>query len=205
MPEIALMSNALTQLAWWEAEFVFVKTMLGSKNTGRFGLYDNRIIVLSDLSIIDPKDVVFVAGVHLNDAILAATEKGVYYTSWMFERNIWLWRMDFQDHITTLVKSFDLKWHRVAATFIVSPPKKKPEPKPTEDNLVDTAFSDMFNALTNSRVRLTPMDPMRSALYGERSALIAKVYLHRNFTTARASRAIGDKRQHEKLACQAEA
>lgn len=165
------MSNALSQLAWWEAEFVFVKTMVGNKNSGRYGLYDNHIILMSDLTIIDPKDIVFVAGVSLNDAILAATEKGLYYTTWMKERDVWLSHMD----ITTLVKSFDLKWQKVAAAFIASPPKKKPERKTTERNPIEAAFSDMFNALKNNRVRLTPIDPMRSALYGERSALIAKV------------------------------
>lgn len=177
------MSNALTQLAWWEAEFVFVKTMLGGKNSGRYGLYDNRIILMSDLTIIDPKDIVFVAGVSLNDAILAATEKGLYYTSWIEERDNWLSCMGFQYHITTLVKSFDLKWRRVAATFIASPPKMKPEPKPT-DCQSEVAFKDVFNALKNNRVRSTPVEPTHSALYGERSALIAKVcavpssYLH---------------------------
>ena len=152
---LQVMSNGLNQLAWWEAEFVFVKTMQGGKNSGRFGLYDNRIIVLSDLTIIDPKDVVFVAGVSLNDAILAATEKGLYYTSWKEERDPWLSHMDIQYRITALVKSFDLKWQNVAASFIASPPKKKPEPKPTGSKPIETAFSDLFSALKNNKVRST--------------------------------------------------
>ena len=197
------MSNALTQLAW-DAEFVFVKTMLGSKNSGRFGLYDKRIIVLSDLSILDPTDVVFVAGVNLNDAIVAATEKGVYYMSWMEERDTWLSRMDFQYHITTIVKSFDLTWQNVAAMFITYPPKKKPEPKPTECKAIETAFSDLFSALKNNRVRSTPTDPTRSASSSPRYA----PYLHHRTSTALPSRAscvIGGDRQYEKLPWQAEA
>ncbi len=170
------MSHALTQIAWWEAEFVFVKTMVGGKNSGRYGLYDNRIILMSDLTIIDPKDIVFVAGVSLNDAILAATEKGLYYTSWIEERDNWLSHMGFQYHITTLVKSFDLKWHRVAATFIASPPKMKPEPKPT-DCKSEAAFKEMFNALKNNRVRSTPVEPTHSALIAKVCA-VPSSYLH---------------------------
>jgi hypothetical protein len=176
------MSNALDQLACWEAEFVFVKTMLGSKNYGRFGLYDNRIIVLSDLGIMEPKDAVFVAGVQLNNAMLAATEKGVYYTSWTEERNIWLSHMDLQYHITSLVKSFDLKWQNIAATFITSPPKPEPKIRSSDLKPIEIAYSDMFDSLKKDRVHLTPTP--RVAHPAQSHVCTVPLYLYHRTSTA---------------------
>lgn len=115
-----------------KTEFVFVKTTLGTRPSGRYGLYDTNIIILSDHQILkNPEEITYIGGDKLSEVMGAATLNGLHYQVWRRERDVWLatafrsggWAKGVIEH-------FDNKWSAVAETFVCSNSSIKRQVKP---------------------------------------------------------------------------
>lgn len=115
-------ANVLGALDANHTGFVFVKTVIGSRPSAKYGLSDKLITVMADCTVIDTDSVIYIGDQKLVDMVYSATKLGLAYNVWKKERPQWLAMADVCDaRICRVIKSFDVTWQNVAQLFYDSP------------------------------------------------------------------------------------
>lgn len=113
-------------------EFVFLKTMCGNKPSGKYGIYDKAAIMLCDNTEV-PHTVVFIAGDDLATCLENATQKGIYCTTWLYEKDAWLAFAAEHPETSDLIQGFDQMWQRIVSSFItLALVERKPKGRKTQ-------------------------------------------------------------------------
>ena len=134
-----------------------MKTMCGNRPSGRYGIYDKATILLCDNTEV-PHTVIFLSGDDLATCMENATQKGIYCTTWLSEKDAWLAFAVEHPQTSQVIQGFDQMWQRIMRSFIsLSLIERKPRVhKEIPQSLVEEPafeyFEEVQQALCDLRV-----------------------------------------------------